>query len=153
MAKSNPGSAGGPSTLALIGLKGNGLWFWLVIGLGLTGWMVLRALDTPVPLDAPTVQGEVVRIQYGKRDRIEVRYTLPDGRQLKAGTAEYRLEDEVVGRKVLVRYNPDNPTDVAIGTAQKDTGFYWLIAGVFALLPLSALIALIVRTVARHGVF
>lgn len=98
----------------------------------LTWWTVSllgRALDSSVPLDAPTAPGQVVDVGGRRSNWIKVEYTLPDGRRLSAKTSEFGTDDMVVGREVVVRYDSTDPEDVAIGKVQLDHTGDWTLVG------------------------
>ncbi|GAA1581406.1 hypothetical protein GCM10009789_39080 [Kribbella sancticallisti] len=106
----------------------------LILMVGVSAWMLVLALDSSVPLDAPSVRGTVVDVvEHRKRRSIKVEYVLPDGRQFSAKTSECGYEDRVVGREVVVRYDPADPKDVAIGDFQEYDTLYLSLTGLFGL--------------------
>ncbi len=110
----------------------------LLFLLAMTAWMLVWALDSSVPLDAPSVRGTVVDIEYGRRmsARVEVEYVLPDGRRLIAKTSECGSEDQVVGRQVVVRYDPAKPKHVAVGDYRQYDSLYLPLAVLFGFVTL-----------------
>lgn len=116
--------------------------------------VLVAARHSGVPADAPTTNGQVVKVDtpsgnYGT-NWIEIAYTLPDGRRLTSRTTQFRTEDAAVGRQVQIRYLADDPEQIAVsGVTESWTSrwLYVLLAGVAEL----ALLVAVLRRWRRHG--
>lgn len=103
------------------------------------GWQTARGTITEL---RPTVGRE-----FGSVDYPTVRYTLPSGQVIETEASSSAAVDdgEVVGAEVTVRYDPDDPQQIELGSGSTSVGTVFIGFGVLldavgiVLLVLSAL--------------
>ncbi|MFF0267281.1 DUF3592 domain-containing protein [Kribbella sp. NPDC004536] len=123
-----------------------------VVTVVLAALVVGAARHRVVPADAPTTNGQVVKVDHPSSNHattwIEISYTLPDARQFTSRTTQFRVADAVVGRQVQIRYLPDDPKHIAVAGTTESWTSRWLYVLIAALVELALLVAVLRRL--RH---